>query len=326
MTNKKTTLSSIFILFLLVILAQAGIHPVLADSIITAIPPRLVLQGDPGKTLTAELKVRNDSEVSQIYTVAVDDFIVVDKIGTPIPVSSAVSSRWSLKNWITAPQFVPVDAKATQIIRVTIKIPVGALPGGHYAMLTYMPGGDIKPGELKKTASIIGQRVGTLFYVTVSGKVTENATLTSFTVPKFLEKGPVDFAGSIENLSDIHISPKGSITISNPLNMKVAELPIDTGNIFPETVRDFTASWDQKLGWGRYKAEIHLAYGNTGGLLSGTIFFWLFPIRLVIISLIALISVLTIIILLNKRSKKHQEELEKEVRELKQELEQIENK
>src|SRR3989339_2052097 len=76
------------------------VTPVSAQSVITAIPPRLVLSGKPGETITAQLKVRNDSETSQNYTVAVEDFIVYDTQGTPVPVKSAVSNRWSLSSWI----------------------------------------------------------------------------------------------------------------------------------------------------------------------------------------------------------------------------------
>ncbi len=298
-------------------------HPTISNaaSTITAIPPRLILTGKPGQTITSELKVRNDSNAPQTYSVAVDDFIVLDQIGTPVPVASSVTSRWSLKSWVTAPTTVPVDAKGTQIVRITIKIPGNALPGGHYAMITYMPNGEIKPGELKRTASLIGQRVGSLIYVTVSGKITENANILKFTAPKFLEKGPVEFVSSVENLSDIHINPKGSITIYDPLKSKQTDLPIEVGNIFPESTREVPATWNQKWGWGRYRADLNLAYGTTGGTLSSTIYFWLFPIRLVIVSLIAIVSVLTTIILLSKRSKRHQAQLEKEVRELKEALE-----
>jgi len=323
-TLAMTIVFSLF--FTIVILAKAGIHPVSADSTITAIPPRLVLSGKPGETITAQLKVRNDSEVSQNYTVTVEDFIVYDTKGTPVPVKSAAGNRWSLASWVLAPDLIPVDAQTTQTVNIKIKVPTTALSGGHYAMLTYMLGGDIKPGELKKTASLIGQRVGSLIYFTVAGPVTEKLNLIRFAIPSFSEKGPVSIEGTVESLSDVHVTPKGSIVISDPFNLKVAELPLEVGNVFPETSRDFVATWNQKWGWGKYRADLNLAYGTTGAVATATVFFWLFPIRLVIYSLIILVSLLTIIILLNKRSKKHQEELEKEVQELKKELEQIEDK
>ena len=116
------------------------------------------------------------------------------------------------------------------------------------------------------------------------------------------------------------------IGVGVDLAKKVAEVSVDAGNIFPETSRDFTANWNTKWGWGRYKADLSLAYGVAGSLITATAFFWLFPIRLVIYILTALIAVLTIILVLDKRSKKHQQELEKEVQELKDELQNIENK
>lgn len=301
------------------------VSPVHAESVITAIPPRLVLSGKPGEIVTAQVKVRNDSKTSQNYTIAVDDFIVLDKQGTPIPVSQTVSNRWSLKSWISAPDIIPVDPQATQVVNLRIKVPLTALPGGHYAMITYMPNAEIKPGEMKKTASIIGQRVGTLIYFTVSGPITERVEVTRFAIPQFSEQGPIDINGTLESLSDVHENPKGSITIFDPLNRKVADLPIEVGNIFPESSRDFLVTWKQKWGWGRYRADLNLAYGLTGAVASATVFFWLFPIRLVIYILTGIISILAVIILLSKRNKKHQEELEKEVRALKEELQHLEH-
>jgi len=300
--------------------------PVSAQSAVTAVPPRLILSGKPGETISAQLKVRNESETAQTYVVAVDDFIVSDKAGTPIPVAENVSGRWSLKSWITSPDMIPVDANTTQVVNIKVKIPLTALPGGHYAMLTYMPNPDIKPGDLKKTASLIGQRVGSLIYVTVAGPITEKINVTRFSIPQFSEKGPINIEGTLESLSDVHVSPKGSITITDPLNTKVADIAVDTGNIFPETSRDFVSTWNQKWGWGRYRADLNLAYGTVGAVATASVFFWLFPIRLVIYSLVAIISILTIITLLSQRNKRHQEQLEKEVSELKEELNKLENK
>lgn len=319
---KLNTFFSAFFLLLLFIFPSS----VFASSTITAIPPKLEIEAKPGDTIRSTLRVRNDSEVSQIYTISLDDFIVTDNLGTPIPISENLSSRWSLRKWLTAPDVLPVDPKTTQTIELLIRVPSSALPGGHYAMVTYMPNGDIKPDQLKKTGAIIGQRVGTLIYVTVKGVITEKANLTTFYTPKFIEKGPVGFTGIVENLSDIHINPKGFITISDFLGKEVAKIPIDLANIFPENSKTFSGIWNQKWGYGRYKADLDLIYGTQNSVLTATIFFWLFPIRLVIYSLIAIVSILTIIILLNKRSQRHQEELEKEVRELQKEISQLEKK
>lgn len=313
-------------IFSFLILFLFSVAEVSASSTITAIPPRVILEAAPGEVIKTTIKVRNDSETSQNYTVYVNDFVVNDLDGTPIPISENITSKWSLRKWIIAPNFLPVDAGTTQNVELLIRVPSTALPGGHYAMITYMPNADFKPGELKKTATIIGQRVGTLLYVTIKGKINEKANLTSFTVPKFLEQGPVDFAGALENLSDIHVQPKGEIVILDFFNKEVARLPIDLGNIFPDSAKKFVSTWDSKWGYGKYQATLNLVYGSKNEVVSGTIFFWLFPIRLVIYILVGVISVLVVFVLLEKKGRKHSAELEAEVRILQREIEELERK
>ncbi len=297
-----------------------------ATSTITAIPPRLQIEASPGETIKKIIKVRNDTEDQQYFSIFVNDFIVDSQTNTPIPISENITSRWSARKWITAPKMIPVDKGQTQNIEITIRVPTTVLPGGHYAMVTYMPNADLKPGELKKTATIIGQRVGTLLYVTIKGNITEKASLLEFSTPKHTEKGPVEFTGKLENLSDTHIQPSGFIRITDMFNKEVAKLPLNLGNIFPENTKSFQAQWNQKWGYGRYSAELNLVYGSQNNVIGGMIYFWLFPISAVIYSLIAFISILIIIILLSKRNRRHQEELEREVRELQREIEILEKK
>jgi hypothetical protein len=291
----------------------------------TVVPPRVDLIADPGQTLTTDLKVINDTDSVQYYSVAVDDFIVTDNKGTPIPVSSTVSGRWSLKSWIYTPNVVPVDPHESQIVKVSINVPKNAYPGGHYAMVTYQPNGDTKPGEMKKTGALVAHRTGTLVYVTVNGPITQNAIIKNFTTTKFNEFGPVTFTGLIENQSETHIAPTGSIIIKDMMGQKVATIPVETGNIFPDVSREFSSIWNQKWGYGRYQATLNMTYGTAGGFLTATIFFWLFPIRLIITILIAIISILTIIILMGKRNRRHQQELESEVSKLKKEISDLEH-
>ena len=324
MKNKKplsitTGLLTVFASLLFVNQANA------ANSTITAIPPRLEIEVEPGETVKSILKVRNETSTQQNFSVNVEDFIVDQKTNTPIPLSENVTSRWSLRKWIISPKIIPVDAGATQNVEITIRVPASALPGGHYAMVTYNPNGEIKPGDLRKTATIIGQRVGSIIYVKVKGDINEKAYLNSFTSPKFTEKGPVEFLGALENASDIHINPKGYISIKDLFNREVSRINLDLGNIFPENIKEFSTKWDQKWGYGRYTAELNLVYGSDN-VVSGLIYFWLFPITGIIYTLIAIVSILAIIIILNKRNKKHQENLEATVKELQKEIDLLEKK
>lgn len=291
------------------------------SSTITAIPPRLELNIKPGETIKTQLKVRNESSYTQTYDINLTDFIVTDDSGTPIPILSDINTKFAASKWITAPSLIPVDSKKTQYVNLTITAPQNAAPGGHYALLTYSPHSDNKPGDMKKTGSLIGQQTGTILYLTVPGVIKQNAQINRFRTDKFNEMGPVNFEIKVKNLSDVHIAPKGKLIIKDFLGKIVSSEELAMGNIFPNSLRSDSAIWNQKWGYGKYQANLELAYGTAGGLLTATIFFWLFPIRLVTYILILVISLLLAILLVRNKQLKHQRDLEKEVQELKKELE-----
>lgn len=305
------------ILSLLLLLAFPS--PLLAQSTstITAIPPRKEFEISPNQTKTLELKLRNDSDTLHYYQVQVTDFIVSDLAGTPIPVTEQTSGRWSLASWVTTPDFLPVDAGSTQLVKITITAPSDALPGGHYAMVTYQPNPNLERGGLQDTGAQIGQRAGTLLYATVPGDITQDALIRKFTAPRFTEYGPVEFYLQVENLSDVHIQPTGTLTISDIFGRKLDTLKVEMQNIFPDSIREHTTQWAQKWGYGRYRADLKLAYGDQGGTLTASIFFWLFPIRIVIYSLLLLLSLLSLLLIFRHRHLKHEKELEEEVKRLK---------
>ena len=302
----------------LLLLAASPAH---AQSTISAIPPRLEVTLNPGETKEFELKVRNESETTQTYTVRVQDVIVTDDIGTPTPVTEDVSGRWSSASWISAPRLIPVDAKSAYSYNIRITAPTNALPGGHYAMLTYQPNAHLLPAELQKTGSLIGQRTGTIIYITIPGAITENALIRQFQAPTFNEFGPVPFTGSIENLSDIHVNPTGAISIFNIFGRRVASIDVSSGNIFPGASRRFEVAWDRKWGIGPYRAQINLIYGPSSKILTESLNFWLFPIRLIIAVLVVIILILVAAVLVKKRLIVKEKQLEKEVEELKRQVE-----
>lgn len=316
----KTALS----LLLASSILHLGSQPAYAqDSVsITAIPPRLEANVKPGQTINTTLKIRNESDSTQTYTINLTDFIVSDTVGTPIPVTQIIAGRYASSSWIKTPKIITVDSKTTQPVNITITAPIDAAPGGHYALLTYQLS-DAKPSEFGRTGSVINPQTGTLFYITVPGNVTQSALISSFKTDKFHEFGPVNFDIQVKNNSDIHVAPQGKLVITDFLNNVVSTQTISMANIFPGSTRDAFAKWDQKWGYGRYSANLELTYGTAGTVINSTILFWLFPIRLVIYILVLVISLLSAIIIVKGRQSRHQHELEAEVEELKKELQNL---
>jgi hypothetical protein len=263
---------------------------------LTAIPPRIEISGKPGQIVTKEIKVRNESAVERFISTNVSDFIVTDENGTPVKITDAQKdNRWASSQWITVSPNKSIKLKPgeTKALNLIIIIPENATAGGHYAMVLHTPNNE---AVVSQTSSYIETNVGTLVYITVDGKIKQEAKIDYFKGPKFQEYGPVDFKSAITNSSDIHINPTGSIKITNMLGGKTANLIYNDKdyNIFPLTSRIFENTLNKKFLFGRYKATINAAYGTAGGALTATVFFWVIPWRLILL----LISAITIIILL----------------------------
>lgn len=271
---------------------------------ITAIPPRLELKALPGATLQETIKIRNESTTETAFLVNTANFIVNNNQGTPIAVTEAVSGRWSLMSWITiSPKKILLQPQQTAAINLIISIPSNALPGGHYAMVTYNPDLTGLLG-LQGSSSVITQKVGSLIYLNVIGDVTEAVNLKNFTAPKFSHYGPINLMAEIENLGDIHIQPQGTITITNLLGDEVYAQKLEEKNIFPFASRAYTAQFPGKWHLGRYAAKLQAAAGSSQMPIKGFIYFWIIPVKELSYAAGALLIIILLLILLKKRKPK----------------------
>jgi hypothetical protein len=259
---------------------------------LTAIPPRLgednSIMLKPGEKKQVTIRVNNSSSETMKVRSTKQDFIVDEDGETPIIVTADdADNKWSLASWITlSPSSHTIKPQQSAQIEVLIEVPEDALPGGHYAMITHQPDlSGVENGDNALTSTQvtgINQRVGTLLYVIVEGPINEQAYITKFTVPEFLEFGPVPFSFTLENASDIHIRPQVAVEIRNIFGAKIATIQPETKNIFPFTSRSFEGKWDRIWGFGRYTAEAIIGYGTGGQVVSAKSSFWLIPIKLLI--------------------------------------------
>jgi hypothetical protein len=326
MTAKKTAILASALLALIVVL-----HPIASKAqsflSLTAIPPRLEVNIKPGEVITKTIRVRNDSTVERAVTVDVRDYIVSDDTGTPIQLdpiqAEASSNRWAAASWVqVSPSHLLIKPGETKAVAVTIIAPEDALPGGHYAMVLNSPDA---AGSLSESGASIITNVGTLLYIKVPGAIHQEAKIKEFFAPFFQEFGPINFRTIINNLSDIHISPVGTIKITNWLGQPTSELALQAANIFPYANREFSNVLERKWLFGRYKATLVASYGTTGDFVTSTLFFWVLPWRLItLIAVTILILILLISILSSNR--KPDSPTTKRIEEVEEELKALKNK
>jgi hypothetical protein len=325
---KNKIYKTIFFLFILNTLYLIHNTSVNAQSALglSAIPPRLEITIEPGKTITKEIKIRNESNITRFITTDSRDFIVTDDSGTPVQLENldATTNRWAAAGWIhISPSTFKLTPGETKSLMVTVIAPEDALPGGHYAMVLHSPKNE---SVLSETGSFIETNVGTLVYITVPGNITENAQVRDFSAPNFSEYGPIPFKTIIANLSDIHITPAGSIAIKNWFGGKTADLALETVNIFPNTSREYQNILSKKWLFGRYSATLNAGYGTTGQALAATVFFWVIPWKLILLLTVALILVIIIVKLVSSKPPKSNVNTDAQVDKLEAELESLKRK
>lgn len=300
---------------------------------LTAIPPRLgddtTLLLKPGEKKQVQIRVRNSSNRSLPILSVATDIIIAEDGETPIPVTEGVSNKWSLADWLTmVPQAQTLQPQETGMINVLIDVPVDALPGGHYAMITHQPSikgiGEGGGGEMVDSASGVSQRVGTLLYVVVDGEINEEAFIRDFTFPGFTEFGPVPFSFAVENVSDIHIQPKTKIEITDMFGREVDEIVVGEKNVFPLMSRDFEGKWEQVWGYGKYTAQATMSFGTEGKLVIAKTSFWLLPIKLILAALIVLLTLIGLIITIRRHMMRRRDTQNSKVELLEKRLQDLE--
>lgn len=268
---------------------------------LTAIPPRMgedmSIVIEPGGKEQIQIRVRNSSDTSLDIISRVSDFIIGEDGATPVPVEEDVTSRWSLASWLTlVPSRQTLSPNEIGAVNVLIEVPKDALPGGHYAMVTHeRASGADEAGASEadlNSASSISQRVATLIYVRVAGDINEEAFVRDFSFPDLTEFGPVPFSYSVENASDIHITPRTSIKIYNMFGKHVDTIEVEPKNVFPMMSRDFDDQWDEVWGSGLYTAKLTMSFGETGKIAVAQTKFWLLPVKLILAGLILILTII----------------------------------
>ncbi|NCS97657.1 MAG: hypothetical protein GW762_03665 [Candidatus Pacebacteria bacterium] len=294
---------------------------------LTAIPPRVGDQEPiklaPGAKEQVQLRIRNNSTKAITINSVAQDFMLDLDGQTPIPLNEDSGSRWSLADWlVVAPNQQTIEPQETAGTSVLIEVPEDALPGGHYAMVTHEPTTGVV-SEDGESASVISQKVGSLFYVIVDGVIHEEAFIRDFSFPQLTEVGPVDFSFFVDNQSDIHIKPQVSIEIYNLFNQKIDTIQIESKNVFPLYSRGFSGSWDRVWGHGFYTAKLIMSYGEQGNVALASTTFWLFPVKIVLSILVIILVLLAMLISIRRHILHKNQDKDKQIKELEDQLAEV---
>ena len=281
-------------------------------------PPLLELNGNPGQTITASISLRDISSGSLIVSNEINDFVAKGDSGIPeILFNGSAKDPYSLKSYIVPlPNFLLKPQQQKQL-QVQINIPTNASPGGHYGVIRFTG----TPASLNgKSGVSLSASIGTLVLLTVSGKIVEHLSTSSFYVSQninsnassFFQNAPLTFSEIVKNDGNEHVIPQGYVTVKDMFGHKVISLivNIQQGNVLPGSKRKFSEDMFSKNSphkrlFGRYTATFSMTYGTPKHTLTDSLSFWVIPVDLIVVWLVVLIGGFFLIRYMLKRYNEH---------------------
>jgi hypothetical protein len=326
--GKKLLLLINFSLIFLTSFSFVFFKPSFAQEVydIVAYPARQQIEVAPGEKKRLAVTFLNRTLFPKSGILGTADFVVKGKDNTPTFFDQPIKdNRFTASSWISLPYYeatIPADSKI--IVYFDVSVPSDALPGGHYAAI-YFEGTPLggRPSSTNEGVAITAPRTMALLYFKIKGEVKEEASITKFFAPQFLEYGPIKVEAEILNSGFVHLSPILELKLYNQFNQLIETKKIKEKNIFPQAIATFEEELGKKWMLGQYKIELTGNYGTSGGKLYDRLTVLVFPWKVALIITLTLIIIILLIRHLYQGMIVKERELEEELQKEREELEKL---
>jgi len=187
------------------------------------------------------VEITNNSLLSQTLALSAVDFGSMDESGGVAFLGTKPNDwqkKYGLASWISLEKdIVVIAAKSSEKIKVTIDNKESLSPGGHYAGLMGTLINDAKSG--KNTVGI-NQAFASLIFVKKIGGEKYDLLLNRTDLNNFyMLKVPGEVKLRFQNSGNVHVVPRGLITLIDPFGRTVASGVInpESSIILPESFR-----------------------------------------------------------------------------------------
>lgn len=285
---------------------------------LTTSPIPLSIVTKPGQTVTADLRVKNNSTRSEKLKIELLKFTANGETGTPQLRDREPKDIYF--NWVSfaEPTFT-AEPNVWKTVKMTIKTPPEAAFGYYLAVLFSRASPDKPTGGSSAVEGGVASLV--LLDVETPGAKREAKIVSLTATRKVYEFLPADFEIRLKNQGNVHVSPTGSIFIKQGGVQIGKPLDFNTqrGNILPGSSRLFKESWTdgfpvyvdhtegskttRSLKWdfsriqdlriGQYTATLVAVYddGQRDIPIEATVSFWVIPWRILGTGLLILLLI-----------------------------------
>lgn len=249
-------------------------------------PGRAEVEVAPGETIVQEISVSNRISDNRTFKLEVEDIVGSADGSQAVALTGQAEGPFSVRDYISFPEDEFTLALGERArIPVTITIPPNVSPGGYYGSVLVStvrsPQGD--DTNMAPTSPIIA-RVGSLFFIRVTGEVDMNAEVLEIDTldnKLWYEEGPIDLAILTENQGTVHVNPYGELSITNMFGEEVGYVQIEPWFVLPKSLRVREITWDREFLLGRYTATAKINRGYDDIVDEVSVSFWVLPWKIV---------------------------------------------
>lgn len=237
-----------------------------------------------GATTSSTINVSNTGLEPITVTISTKDFLPGQR-GEPefIPDDEINETTFSLASWIRIKNssVVTIAPNSVTQIEYSISPPLNAEQGSHYGAILF------SYSSSKQLSGVgITQAIGSIIIVSY-GEARSNGNLDFYSNKNLIWwNDKLEFTNVFSNIGNVHVKPKGEISIKNMFGQVVATPVInrDAANVLPKSDRTFISSW-QPGAWsfGRYKAESLITYGRERLEVRAVQIIWIFPLYILFV-------------------------------------------
>lgn len=227
--------------------------------------------GQNGDSKDGQIKLTNNTGEPLEFSISATDFGSLDETGGVAFIGKDQKSldyRYGLTSWLTLQQDrVVVDPNTTKTVPFTINNQESMAPGGHYGAIMVTP---TQTGQDPSKVDI-NQILTSLLFVKKQGGEVYKLGLQDVSVRHNLFSAPSMVSLRFQNAGNVHVIPRGVLTVTDPRGIEVKQGVINDGSaiILPQTFRQLKAPLvDLGNAWmpGRYHLSIAYRYEGESSL------------------------------------------------------------
>jgi len=276
-------------------------------------PPILQVTAEPPAKVSAPISITNLSEENTTYGIYLRPFKASFELNGVPNYDPELNKEY--ENFFKNVQISDNDKYLTKIrlspretkdLELRIQVDSDETAEDRYFTIVFLA--EEEDEEAKTSAASAQGGIGTNVLLSIGPKLEPKGRIAKFSTSRFTIKGPIPFKLELANHNDYFVESEGTVVVRNMFGQIVSALEFGPLNILANSNRlvindeepEPALWWNEKHPIGVYKAEVRVALSEHGPLLVDEIYFFAFPLQLVIV----LTTTLVVLVWLVRRARK----------------------